>query len=291
MNIIEIYKTFPSQEDCIKYLEKVKWNNEPRCPYCNSTKHSKTKYDNRYFCSNCRTSYSATVGTIFHDSKIPLQKWFLAICLVLNAKKGISSRQLARDIEVNKNTAWRMQMQIRKAMNETPSLLSGIVEMDETYIGGKPRKSNNKDDDNNITPLKRGRGTKKTAVVGMVQRHGKVIAKKQSKLSFMDLKRTAKESIDFNNSILMTDDYRGYIPFKNFINHQTVNHSNKQYVDGFKHTNTIEGFWGLLKRGITGQYHWLSDKYLNRYINEFCFKYNNRQNKNIFELLLINAVR
>lgn len=290
MNLVEIFKKFPTQKDCIEYLEKIKWQGTPTCPYCKSTKSHSTPAELRHFCHTCKTSYRVTIGTIFHDTRLPLQKWFLAIALILNAKKGISSRQLARDIEVHKNTAWSMQMRIRKAMVDTPSLLTGIVEMDETYVGGKPRKRNNNKDDDNFTPPKRGRGTKKTPVVGMVERGGNVVAQKQKELKFKDLKKVAKKSIDFENTVLMTDDYKGYIPFKSLINHQTVNHSQKQYVDGNKHTNTIEGFWSLLKRGITGQYHHLSDKWLNKYITEFCYKYNNRNNQNVFENLLTNAL-
>jgi len=290
MNIIEIYEKFPSQEDCIAYLEKVKWKNKPICPYCGRSQSVNIKGSFRHHCNKCNNSFSVLVGTIFHHTHTPLQKWFLAICLILNAKKGIASRQLARDINVNSNTAWRMQMQIRKAMSETPSLLSGICEMDETYVGGKPRKRNNKDDNDNFPPLKRGRGTTKTGVIGIVERGGNVKARKQSKFSFKDLKRTANRYMDFDNSVLMTDEFRGYIPFKKYIEHQVVNHSKKQYVNGNNHTNTIEGFWSLLKRGITGQYHWLSDKHLNKYINEFCFKYNNRKNSNVFDLLITNGV-
>ena len=282
MNIIEIFKKFPTQNDCIKHIESVRWKSKSVCPYCKSDR--TTKAEKRHHCNCCNTSFSATVGTIFHHTHLDLQKWFLAITLMINAKKGISSRQLARDIEVNKNTAWRMQMQIRKAMNEHETLLKGIVEMDETYVGGKPRKGDKK-------PRKRGRGTTKTPVVGIVERKGRVFARKQSLLTFKGLKNTAKKHIDFENSILMTDDYKGYIPFKKIITHKTVNHSAKQYVDGNIHTNTIEGFWSLLKRGITGQYHTLSDKWLNKYITEFCFKYNHRTNKNTFDLLLNNAVK
>ena len=292
MNLVEIIKKYPTQKDCIDYLEKIKWPTGVTCPYCKSKKHHSSPSECRYFCHNCKTSYSVTVGTIFHDTRLPLQKWFLAISLILNAKKGISSRQLARDIDVHRNTAWSMQMRVRKAMNETPILLSGIVEMEECYVGGKPRKGAKKDDDNDNTSTtnKRGRGTKKTPVVGMVERGGNVIAKKQMQLKFKDLKQTAKNHINFENTILMTDDYKGYVPFKALLKHQTVNHSKKQYVNGDINTNTIEGFWSLLKRGITGQYHHLSDKWLNKYIVEFCFKYNNRNNKNVFNNLLVNAL-
>jgi transposase-like protein len=293
MNLISVFQRFPNQETCITHLEKTRWKGVATCPYCKSQKSHKNKGENRHYCHTCKTSYCVTVGTIFHNTKLPLQKWFLAIAIILNAKKGISSRQLARDLEVTKDTAWRMQMQIRKAMIETPSLMTGVVEMDETYIGArKPRKSSNdKDEDGNYPKNPRGRGTKnKTPVVGAIQRGGKVFAKMQSALKFADLKKTAKELIDFDKAVLITDDYRGYTPFKNFIEHHTVNHSAKEYARGQSHTNTIEGFWSLLKRGIVGQYHHLSDKHLNKYIVEFCFKYNNKDNDNVFENLLVNAV-
>lgn len=292
MNLIEIFEKFKTQEDCIKHLELVRWNNKPICPYCNAIQSTQMS-GNRHHCNRCNTSFSVIVNTIFHHTHLQLQKWFLAITLILNAKKGISSRQLARDLKVTKDTAWRMQMQIREAMVETPSLMTGIVEMDETYIGArKPRKeSKDKDENGNYPKNPRGRGTKnKTPVVGAVERGGKVFAKMQSALKFEDLKKTAKKLIDFENAVLMTDDYKGYIPFKNLIKHETINHSAKEYARGQSHTNTIEGFWSLLKRGITGQYHYLSDRYLNKYITEFCFKYNNRTNKDIFSLVINNAV-
>src|SRR6267154_914959 len=134
MNIIQIYKKFPTQADCIKHLELVRWNNEPVCPYCKSQRQTPAPKEQRYHCNNCNMSYSVTVNTIFHKTKVDLQKWFLAISLVLNAKKGISARQLARDIEVTKDTAWYMIMRIRKAFLEQGNMLGGIIEADETYI-------------------------------------------------------------------------------------------------------------------------------------------------------------
>lgn len=246
MNLVEIFEKFPTEKDCIDHLEKIKWPIKPVCPYCNFSKITPVKGELRHHCNTCNTSFSVTVNTIFHHTHLPLQKWFLAVTLILNAKKGISSRQLARDIEVTKDTAWRMQMQIRKAMLETPSLLLGVVEMDETYIGGKPRKSSkDKDDDGNYPKLPRGRGTTKTPVVGMVERGGKVKAMMHTELKFADLKKTAKAHIDFENTILMTDDYRGYIPFKHFLKHQSVNHSQKQWANGAVHTKTLLNHSGL----------------------------------------------
>lgn len=134
MNIVEIFRLFPTEDDCIDHLEKVRWRGAPSCPYCKSPRTSPLPKESRHHCNNCNTTFSVTVGTIFHQTHLPLQKWFLAVSLVLNAKKGISARQLARDLEVNKNTGWRIGMQIRKAMTqvEERTLLTGIVEMDET---------------------------------------------------------------------------------------------------------------------------------------------------------------
>lgn len=243
MNLVEIFEKFPTEKKCIDHLEKIKWPNKPICPYCGKSENTPVKEELRHKCNKCNASFSVTVGTIFHQTHLPLQKWFLAIALILNAKKGISSRQLARDLKVNKDTAWSMQMRIRQALVDSPSLLLGVVEMDETYIGGKPRKtSKDKDDDGNYPKLPRGRGTSKTPVLGMVERGGKVKAMKHTELKFADLKKTADAHIDFENTILMTDDYRGYIPFKNFLTHQAVNHSAKQWANGAIHTNTIESF-------------------------------------------------
>lgn len=289
MNLVEIFEKFPTEKNCIEHLEKIKWKDKPICPYCGNSKSTKVKEELRHHCNKCNTSFSVTVGTIFHQTHLPLQKWFLAITLILNAKKGISSRQLARDLKVNKDTAWSMQMRIRRALVDTPELMQGVIEMDETYVGGKKKRKKD-DDESGSSGLKRGRGTNKTPVVGVVQRGGKVNAKMMRRLSFKDLKEVAANNIDFDNAVLMTDDFTGYIPFKKLLPHHTVNHSKKQYANGIIHTNTIESFWAILKRGITGQYHHLSDKYLNRYITEFCFRYNQRKNENVFELVLTNAL-
>jgi hypothetical protein len=179
--------------------------------------------ESRYHCNNCFTSFSVTVGTIFHHTHLQIQKWLLAVSLVLNAKKGISARQLSRDLEVNKDTAWRIAMQIRKAMLQQwqKELLTGIVEMDETFIGGKPRKGIDND-------LKRGRGSqKKTPVVGMVERKGNIRAKamKRDSLNAKRLSQLVRENIDIKNTTLITDEYKGYVALRQFIDHQVVDHS------------------------------------------------------------------
>jgi transposase-like protein len=287
MDIVTIYETFPTNDDCIAHLEKVRWGNSTKCPYCNSTKITPLPKQNRHHCNFCNTSFSVTVNTIFHHTHLPLQKWFVAISLVLNAKKGIAARQLGRDLHVNKDTAWRMAMKIREAMMEREQrhLLTGIVEADETYVGGKPRKgSGNRSN-------KRGRGTKKVPVVGMVERDGRVKAEsfKHKKLNIKSLNALVRRNVDIENATLITDEYKGYLGIKRFMPHRVVDHT-VWYVDGDKHTNTIESFWALLKRGIIGQYHKVSWRYLNQYIDEFAYRWNNRKTENLFGVTLINAV-
>lgn len=287
MNIIEVYRKFPTEADCIAYLEQVRWHGKPICPYCKSDSTTPLPKEQRHHCNNCNTTFSVTVGTIFHHTHLPLQKWFLAISLILNAKKGISARQLARDLEVNKNSAWYLAMRIRKAMAEPDQrdLLEGLVEMDETYVGGKPRKGNDKKSDGKS---KRGRGTDKTPVVGMIERGGKVKTKviKDKKLTRKTLNALVRASVDTSTATtLITDEFAGYADIIKFMLHQTVNHQ-VNYVDGDWHTNNAESFWALFKRGFIGQYHQLSIRYLNRYFDEFCYRHNYRQHADLFALTI-----
>ena len=292
MNIIQIFQQFPTQESCINHLEQKRWAGVTVCPYCESTNTYKAKDRLRHHCNGCRKSFSVTIGTIFHDTRLPLQKWFLAISLMLNAKKGISSRQLARDLELPVKTAWSLSHRIRNAIQEDQSLLSGIVEMDETYIGGKPRKEakkRDKDDDDKGNP--RGRATKKECVVGMIERGGKVKAGNVSKgeLKAKDLQELVRNNINTSNSILMTDEYRVYFGMNKVVKHFSINHS-KEYARGAIHTNSIESFWAIVKRGMVGQFHKVSKKYLNRYLDEFCWRFNNRDNESNFDDLLGNML-
>ena len=279
MNIIQIFQKFPTQESCVRHLEKMRWGDKPVCVYCSSTNTNPLNQENRFrhYCNGCCKAFSVTVGTIFHGTHVPLQKWFLLISLMLNAKKGLSSCQAARDIEVSQTSTWSMMHRIRKAMKDDSSLLSGIVEMDETYVGGKPRKKNKKDDDNKTPPAPRGRATKKTPVVGMVERDGSVKAKSTSKfeLAFRDFLKFVRENIDIATSILITDEYKAYDKMDKVLPHCSINHS-KEYSNNGIHTNSIEGFWAILKRGIMGQFHWVSKKHLDLYIDEFCYRYNAR---------------
>lgn len=229
MNLIKVFEKFPTQDDCIAHLERVRWRGTPRCPYCQSDRVSGMPAEQRHHCNNCKTSFSVTVGTIFHHTHLPLQKWVLAVALVLNAKKGLSARQMGRDLEVNKNTGWRMAMQIRKAMEQRDQqdLLTGVVEMDETYVGGKPRKGNiGWGGQGGGDKSTRGRGTKKTAVVGMIQRGGDVRAQvvtNKKNLRSKGLSALVRRKVDIANSTLITDEYGGYVGIKTFMPHKTVN--------------------------------------------------------------------
>ena len=275
MNIVQVFERFPTQKSCIEHLEKARWDGKPQCPYCGSA--NTARHRNRHRCYPCKTSFSVTVGTIFHHTHMPLQKWFLAITLMLNAKKGLSALQLSRDLEVNKNTAWRINMQIRKAMrqSEQRNLLTGIVEMDETYIGGKPRKGSfgNGPGGSHL----RGRGTKKTPVIGAVERGGRVTAKAVSKekMKGRHMRAFVRRFINTEKAGLITDEYKAYLEMSKVLPHAVIKHQ-KWYVDGFIHTNTIEGFWALLKRGMCGQFHSVSRKHLQKYVDEFCYRYNFR---------------
>ncbi len=287
MDIIEVFERFPTQNHCIAYLEQVRWKGKPKCPYCKSPNNTPLQKEQRYHCNSCNTSFSVTVGTIFHKTHLPLQKWFLATALILNAKKGISSRQLARHLKVHRNTAWRIAMKIREAMHEQEqrNILQGLVEMDETYVGGKPRKTQKYVVGG--PKLKTGRGTKKTPVIGMIERNGKAKAKvvKHSDINTKRLSLLVRDTIDLENSVLITDQAQFYKRMKNLLPHKSINHG-VSYVDGWIHTNSIESFWALLKRGIVGQFHKVSVKHLHKYLNEFSYRFNNRNNKDIFSLTI-----
>jgi len=211
------------------------------------------------------------INTIFHGSRLPLQKWFLAIVMLVNAKKSISSHQLARDLDVPVKTAWSLSNKIRKAMlgNAMP-ILKGIVEMDETYIGGKPRYKGTS---------KPGRGTKKMPVIGAVERKGRVVAKPlgNAKMDARHLRAFMLQNIAGPETRLISDEYTGYSGADRIVKeHDTIKHA-ETYVDGDIHTNSIEGFWALVKRAYHGQHHHYSRANAHLYIGEACFKYNHRE--------------
>ena len=285
MNLMTIFTKFPDQEACIEYLERVRWGDEACCPHCGSINVGR-KDDSgrvgRWNCHACNSSFNVLSGTIFEKTRIPLQKWFLAIGLIVNAKKSLSSFQLARDLDMNQKSAWYMQQRIRAAMlTKEGELLQGIIEADETYVGGKPRKNNRRDDD---TPNKRGRGTKKTAVVGAIERGGRVVARVADGLTGKAILRFLRENVDPNGSLLITDEYIAYNAAKEY-NRAVIKHA-ESYADGETHTNSIEGFWSLLKRAWYGSHHHYTKGYMPLFVAESCWKYNQRRNADPFSFFV-----
>ena len=293
MNLIEVMEHFPDQESCIEHLERIRWRGKPVCPHCRCIEVVRKKEDGvgrvgRWHCSACHASFKVTHGTVFHGTKIELQKWFLAISLVLNAKKSLSSYQLQRDLDLNQKTAWFILVRIRTEMLKKTNalLLHGIIEADETYIGGKPRKENKKED---REPAKRGRGTSKTAVIGAVERGGQVVAEVAKGLTGRDILEFIKRVVNVKKSELMTDEYHAYNALGNQLKHHVINHQ-EQYVDGDKHTNTIEGFWSLLKRAWYGSHHHYQTAYTPLYVAERCYVYNYRNLECIFTKFVNESV-
>lgn len=289
MDILTLFREFKTQEQCIEYLENIRWKGNPTCPYCNSDKISRhassDRANQRWQCSKCNKAFSVTVGTIFHRTHVPLQTWFMLLTLMLNAKKSASSMQIARDLGIRQATVWSMMHRVRTAMAEDQNqsrLLYGLVEADETYVGGKPRKENihNESEKNH-----RGRGTKKKIVLGAVERNGRVVAQPAPDASGKTINKFLSRFVDKAGTLLITDEWKGYNKFGKTLNWSVVNHAT-EYVNGLAHTNTIEGFWATVKRAWYGQHHHYSEKYLPLYISEACYKYNNRKSNQGFSSLV-----
>ena len=288
MTFFDFMTKFPTEKAVIKYFLKIRYNDVLICPHCGSKVRVQHRNDNLKLCNchNCNNTFSPFKNTIFEKSSTDLRKWFYAIHLFLNSKKGISGLQLQREIGVTYKTAWRMLKQIRSAMGNTDmtKAFEAMVEIDEAYIGGKPRKKNNQIHGT----AKRGKGTKKTPVIGVKERSTNRVYAKVTLPDENGKKLTGKQlfnvldSVCKDNATVYTDDYHGYgflddearNPGK--LIHIVVNHSAGQYSAGAGiNTNGIESFWAILKRGILGIYHHVSVKYLQNYVNEFCFRQNN----------------
>lgn len=285
-SILELIKAFPDEQSCINHLEELRWNGNVISPFDPSSKVYKCK-GNKYRCKETGKYFNVRTGTFLDNTKVKLQKWFLAIWLVTSHKKGISSLQLAKDIDVTQKTAWFMLHRIRKCFGmDNDGELNNEVEIDETYVGGKNK---NRHADKKIEGSQ-GRSAKdKSPVVGMVERHGKLIARKISDVGSETLTYNAVQHIKQTANVY-TDEWLGYRNLKLIYDHAFVKHNSGEYVNGRIHTNTIEGFWSLLKRGIFGIYHFTSKKHLQQYVDEFVFRYNSRDNTetNRFNLMLAN---
>lgn len=300
MNYFEFQKKFDTELSVIKYFIQQRYPNGIYCPKCGATANVYHRHTSPRMChcNNCKSEFSIFANTIFEKSDTDLRKWFYAINLVLISRKGVSAMQLKRELGVTYKTAWRMLKQIRQAMGnkDISKAFEAIVEVDETYAGGKPRKSNGKDDDD-LPKAPRDRGTRKTAVIGIKERKSNKVYATVSLPDKNGKKLTGKELLSVldkvckDNTIVMTDDYTGYnilnYPHTNNFIRLSVNYSSGVFsICNGIHTNGIESFWALLKRGIFGIYHHISVKYMQEYVHEFCF----RLNDNTFDGLVKQCV-
>jgi transposase-like protein len=279
LNLSQLSKYFSDEDAARELLEQMRWGKDGAvCPHCGGadpyklTPKATSKKPGRkglYKCKACRKQFTVTVKTVFEDSRIPISKWLLALHLLASSKKGISAHQLHRNLGISYKAAWFMAHRLRYAMSAGPlGKLMGVVEVDETYVGGKRK-------------FRKGRpgpgDDKKVPVVALVERGGRVRAFPMMRVTSVNLRQAIAQNIDMKKTTMMTDDsnlYSGYQAGP--MPHKTVNHSRGEYVRGDVHTNTVEGFFSLLKRGINGTFHHVSKGHLNRYCDEFSFRYSNR---------------
>ncbi len=281
MSVIE---KFGTDEKCRETLVALKWPDGVECPRCQSKKISKIAARNVYDCDSCRYQFSVTAGSIFHDSHLPLTKWFFATYVMVESKKGVSANQLKRMLGISYKTAWYLCHRIRKATEEAqpkPIGKGGIVELDETYIGGKKRY------------VGRGSLEGKTMVLGAVERGGEIRLRvdKRRKATRKALHRFVLENTAADTKRLMTDEAPGYKGIADAdTTHETVNHKAEEWVRGDVHTNSVEGVWSLFKRSIVGSYHQVSAKHLDAYLDEFEWRFNQRDNPYLFRDTLVRLL-
>lgn len=293
MDLPKLIEDFGTEAKCREYLEDLRWPDGVTCPRCDGTKISRIGWNPKpgkkgryqYDCGSCRYRFSATVGTIFHDSHLPLWKWFAAVYLMVESKKGISANQLKRTLRVADKTAWYLTHRIRAAMrDDSPLPLDGIVEVDETYVGGKKRGRRRG----------AGQGSKmgKTMVVGAIERGGDVQMRmeRRSPTSAV-LESFIKTAVSEGADRIYTDGARAYLGLAaKDVRHDSVDHSAEEWVRGDVHTNSVESAWSLLKRSIVGSYHKLSVKHLPAYLDEFTFRFNGRKNPFLFRDTLLRLI-
>jgi ribosomal protein L37AE/L43A len=281
MTFADWEKAFPDEHHCQAYLCRHRWREGARCPRCGNTAVYRLAKEFHWQCQKCASRgyrFSVIAGTIFENTNKPLRDWFRVIHMMLTSKKGMSALQIHRMMGFGSyKTAWYMCMRIRAGLaNEDFRKLIGYVEVDETYIGGKDgnRHADKKSHQN--------KDTLKFTVIGAVEQGGNVVARVLSKVNHATMQSFVREAVSNKCSLLSTDKAVAYHHLSEEFPHGMVDHSRKKYVSGVIHTNTIEGFWSLVKRGVMGSYHKVSRKYLPLYVAEFQFRYNNRLNSDIF---------
>jgi transposase-like protein len=270
MNLPDVTELFSTDDKCRELLERLRWPDGPECPRC----HTKTlaRLDARLlYCKDCDYQFTVTANTIFHDSHLPLTKWFMTTLLLCEARKGMSANQIKRTVGMSYKTAWYLCHRIRAAMVEAQKpMLDGTVEIDETYVGGKPR----------IGRVRRD----KEAVIGIRQRGGDVRFIHAKDVKADTIYQIIAENVSEDVEVIVTDEHPIY-PFalgSKIDRHKTIRHKDKVYVRGEIHTNTVESAFSLLKRGIIGTWHRVSTKHLPAYLNEMAFRFNRRKDANLF---------
>jgi transposase-like protein len=283
MNMIAFLKAYGTDEACRAHMESVRWPNGPSCPKCGSVNEAGV-VGNRaglFRCRPCGTQFTVTVGTAMEGTHLPLRHWYLAMYLMLSTAKPISAMSLSRQMGIQYRTCWHLLHRLRAMLAAGEALpLAGVIEADETYVGGKPRKGNKRDEDQ---PNKRGRGTKKVAVIGAVERNGRVVARVADPrgLSAKGIGKFLSRFVDPAGTLLITDEFGGYNKVSETMLHAVIKHA-EGCADGLTHTNTIESFWAIIKRAWYGTHHHYSRKYMPLYIAEATYKYNRRKVKSAF---------